>query len=64
MAEIHHFRMVDNEDQWGELAAMKLKMIRRLEMADTLQRIQEQDDGLIDDTLQSAVEGLQHGHRA
>ncbi len=54
--EIHHFRMVsqelnwveeamvNNEDQWGELAAKKLKTIRRLEMADALQRVQEQDD--------------------
>ncbi len=75
-AEIHHFHMVsqelnhveeamvDNEDQWGELAVMKLKTIRRLEMADALQRIQEQDDRLIDDTLQSAAEGSQRGHRA
>jgi len=63
MAEVHRFRMVtqelnrveevmiDNEDQWGELATMKLKMIRRLEMADALQRMQEQDEGLIDDAL-------------
>ncbi len=76
MAEIHHFcmvsqelncveeAMVDNEDQWGELAMMKLKMIRRLEMADALQRVQEQDDRLIDDTLQSTVEGSQCGHCA
>jgi len=76
MAEIHHFCMVsqeldwvkeaivENEDQWGELAAMKLKMIRRLEMADALQRLQEQDKGLIDDALQSIGESLQRGHCA
>jgi len=63
MVEIHCFcmvlqeldrveeAMVDSEDQWGELATMKLKMIRRLEMADALQRVQENDEGLIDDAL-------------
>ena len=62
-AEVHCFHMVaqeldrveevmvDSEDQWGELAAMKLKMIWRLEMVDVLQRMQEQDEGLIDDVL-------------
>ncbi len=61
--EVHHFHMVlqeldqveealiDNEDQWGELAAMKLKMIQRLEMADALQRLQEQNEGLINNAL-------------
>jgi len=51
--EVHHFHMVsqeldrveevliDMEDQWGELATMKLKTIRRLEMADVLQRMQD-----------------------
>ena len=50
-AEIHQFHMVlqeldrleeamvDNEDQWGELATMKLKTIRRLEMANTMAQI-------------------------
>ncbi len=73
-AEVHHFHMVlqeldqveealiNNKDQWGELAAMKLTMIRRLEMADTLQRLQEQDEGLIDDALRAVAEGLQRGH--
>jgi len=64
MVEIHCFHMVsqeldrieeamvDNEDQWGELAMMKLKTIRRLEMANALQRMQVQDKGLVDDVLQ------------
>ncbi len=73
--EVHCFRMVsqeldhveeamvDNEDQWGELAAMKLKTIRRLEMADALQRVQEQDEGLMDNALRSVAESLQCGRR-
>ncbi len=76
MVEIHRFcmvlqeldqveeAMVDNEDQWEELAAMKLKTIRRLEMADTMKRIREMDDGLIDDALWQVAEGSQHGHCA
>ncbi len=43
--------MVDNKDQWGELAVMKLKTIRWLEMADAMKRIWEMDEGLIDDAL-------------
>jgi len=74
--EVHHFRMVsqeldwveevliNNEDQWGELAAMKLKTIWRLEMADVLQRMQELDEGLINDTLRSVAESSQCGRRA
>ncbi len=54
--------MVDNEDQWGELALMKLKTIRRLEMADTLQQMQKQDKGFIDDMLRSHAEDSQCGH--
>jgi len=62
-AEIHRFRMmaqelerleeaiVEGEDRWGELAAMHCKTIRRLEMVDTLRRIQDQDDSLVDDAL-------------
>ncbi len=53
--------MVDSKDQWGELAAMKLKTIRRLEMADALQRMKEQDEGLIDNILQSCAEDSQRG---
>ncbi len=75
-AEVHRFRMVSqelecleeamvaNEDQWGGLAAMQVKTICRLEMADTLLRIKEQDDGLIDDALDRAAEESQRGHRA
>ncbi len=76
MAEVHRFRMVsqeldrveeamvDNEDQWGELATMKLKTIRRLEMANTLQRVQELDEGVMDNMLRSMAEGLQRGRCA
>ncbi len=75
-AEVHHFHMVsqeldwveeallDSKDQWGELATMKLKKIWRLEMADALQRMQEQDEGLIDDALQSVAESSRRGHHA
>jgi len=73
-AEVHHFRIIgeelarleeaisESEDRWGELAGMHCKMICRLEMVDMLTRIQEQDEGLVDDVLQSAGEGDQHGH--
>jgi len=76
MAEVHHFHMVSqelerleeamvaNEDQWGRLVAMQVKTIQRLEMADALLRIREQDDGLIDDVLRTAAEGSQRGCRA
>ena len=75
-AEVHRFRtmaqelerveeaIAENEDQWGELAAMHCKTIRRLEMADTLSRIQDQDDGLVDDVLHVAAEGARRGRRA
>ena len=33
-------------------------------MADALQRMQEQDEGLIDDALQSVAESLRRGHHA
>ena len=74
--EVHRYRMVlqeldqveeallNSEDQWGELAAMKLKTIQRLEMADALQRVSKMDDGLIDDALQLVAESLQRGCRA
>ncbi len=76
MAEVHRFHMVSqelkcleeamvaNEDQWGGLAAMQVKTIRRLEMADMLLRIKEQDKGLIDDMLRTAAKGSQCGRHA
>ncbi len=63
MAEVHRFRVMaqelerleeaitESEDRWGELAGMHCKTIRRLEMADMLLRIQDQDEGLVDDVL-------------
>ena len=54
--------LVANEDQWGHLAAAKLGAIQRLEMADTLGRIQSQDDRLVDDALHMAREVQLHGH--
>jgi len=72
-AEVHHFRMMaqelgrlkeaiaESEDQWGELAAMHCKTIQRLEMADALRRIQEQDEGVVDDALRMMQEGAQRG---
>jgi len=76
MAEVHRFRtmaqelerveeaIAENEDRWGELAAMHCKTIRRLEMADALSRIQDQDDGWVDDTLRTVAEGARRGRRA
>ncbi len=62
-AEVHRFRtmaqelerlkdaIAEGEDRWGELAGMHCKTIRRLEMADALARIQDQNDGLVNDAL-------------
>jgi len=62
-AEIHRFRVMgqelaqleeaiaEGEDRWGEIAAMHCRTIWRLEMADALACIQDQDDGLVDDVL-------------
>src|SRR6266702_3330538 len=72
-AEVHRFHVMaqelerleeaiaESEDRWGELAGMHCKTIRQLEMADTLARIQDQDEGLVDDVLK---EDKQCGHRA
>ncbi len=62
-AEVHRFRMitnelermetvlVENEEAWGQLAAAKLGVIRRLEMADANARINANNQGFIDDAL-------------
>jgi len=62
-AEVHRFRMlmaelermetvlVENEEQWGQLAAAKLGAIRRLEMADANARINANNQGFVDDAL-------------
>ncbi len=75
-AEVHQFHVMlqelerleeaiaGAEDQWGELTGMHCKTIWWLEMADALLRIQEQDDGLVDDTLQLVGENGKHGHCA
>ncbi len=75
-AEVHRFQamaqelgrleeaIVESEDWWGELTGMHCKTIRRLEMADALLRIQDQDDRLVDDTLQLIGENEQCGRRA
>jgi len=75
-AEVHRFRtmaqelervedaITENEDRWGELAAMHCKMIRRLEMADALARIQDQNDGLVDDALRVTAETVRRGRCA
>ena len=41
----------DNEDAWGQLAAAKLGVIRQLEMADAIERINMTNDGFVDDAL-------------
>ncbi len=75
-AKVHRFRtiaqelerledaIVEGEDRWGELAGMHCKTIRWLEMADTLARIQDQDDGMVDDALRMVGEDAQRGRRA
>ncbi len=62
-AEVHRFRMVtnelermetvlvENEEAWGQLAAAKLGIIRRLEMADANARINANNQGFVDDVL-------------
>jgi len=67
-AEVHRFcvmaqeleqleeAIAEGEDRWGELAGMHCKTIRRLEMADALLRIQDQNNGLVDNALQMAGE--------
>ncbi len=75
-AEVHQFRtmvqelerleeaIAESEDRWGEIAGMHCRTIRRLEMADGLVRIQDQDDGLVDDALRMVGEDIQRGRRA
>ena len=75
-AEVHRFHtmaqelewveeaIAENEDRWGELAAMHCKTIRRLEMADALSQIQDQNDGLVDDALHVVAEDTRRGRRA
>ncbi len=62
-AEVHRFRVVtaelermeqvliENEEGWGQLAAAKLGAIRRLEMADAVERINARNEGFVDDAL-------------
>src|SRR6266702_1449008 len=75
-AEVHRFQamaqelerlegaIAESEDRWGELAGMHCKTIRCLEMADALARIQDMDDGLVDDVLRSTKENEQRGRCA
>ncbi len=75
-AEVHRFRVMaqelerleeaiaQSEDKWGEMAGMHCRTIRRLEMADALARIQDQDDGLVDDALRMAGSSEQRGRCA
>jgi len=62
-AEVHRFRMitselermetvlVENEEAWGQLAAAKLGVIRRLEMADANGHINANNQGFVDNAL-------------
>src|SRR6266702_4223100 len=73
VAEVHRFcvmtqeitrleeAIAEGEDRWGELAAMQCKTIRRLEMADTLNRIKDQDEGMVDDVLRTGGESSRRG---
>src|SRR6266702_2241820 len=73
VVEVHRFRIMtqeitrleeaiaEGEDRWGELAAMQCRTIRRLEMADALNCIKDQDEGLVDDILRMAGESAQRG---
>jgi len=76
VAEVHRYQVMsqelerleeaiaESEDQWGKLAGMHCKTIRRLEMVDTLARIQNQDEGLVDDALRLVGESERRGHHA
>ncbi len=73
-AEVHQFRMVtselermeavlvENEEAWGQLAAAKLGVIRRLEMADANKRINANNQGFVDDALH-VNEGILRGRK-
>ncbi len=73
-AEIHRYRilttelermeevLVENEDAWGQLAAAKLGVIRRLEMADAVAQVDSTNDGFVDDALRVNEEIL-HGRK-
>jgi len=75
-AEIHRFRVTaqelgrleeaiaESEDRWGEMAGMHCRTIRQLEMADALTRIQDQDEGLVDDALRMIGKDEQRGRRS
>ena len=43
--------LVENEDVWGQLAAAKLGVIRRLKMADAVERVNAANDGFVDNAL-------------
>ncbi len=74
-AKVHRFRVMaqelgrleeaiaESKDRWGEIAGMHCRIIRRLEMANALARIQDQDDGLVDDALRMAGGDEQRGCR-
>ncbi len=74
-AEVHRFRVMaqelgrleeaiaESKDRWGEIAGMHCRTIRRLEMADALARIQDQDNGLVDDALRMVGKDAQRGRR-
>jgi|SRR6266702_3641685 len=59
-AELEHMEKVlmENEDAWGQLASAKLGTIQRLEMADTVVRINERNDRFVDDVLCTSSELL------
>jgi len=75
-AKVHWFRtmaqeleqledaIAEGEDRWGKLASMHCKMIWRLEMANALTRIQDQNDRLVDDALRMVGENARRGRRA
>ncbi len=50
--------LVENEEAWGQLAAAKLGVIRRLEMADANVRLNANNQGFIDDALRVNEEVL------
>ncbi len=43
--------LMENEEVWGQLAAAKLGVIQRLEMADANARLNANNQGFIDDAL-------------
>ncbi len=54
--------LMENKEVWGQLAAAKLGVIRRLEMADVNKRINANNQGFVDDALR-VNDGILRGRK-